>query len=191
MIPVPAFEDFVEFLRALDPIGKGRGIHAGGNIHRVAPNVVLRLLGTDHSGNDWTHVQADAQHEIVVGIFINVGQLFLHVQHDFDKHGHVLCCQAVIVVRNSHLRDQSDGCHVCRADCFDLIDRPIGLLIQDLVEVSDDLVQQSQALHSLIVAVQFDVEFVEVGNRGKHDTHFGVGLVIQILRDIEKRAKKE
>lgn len=31
-----------------------------------------------------------------------------------------------------------------------------------LIKVSDDLIQQSQALHSHVVAVQLDVEIIEV-----------------------------
>lgn len=51
----------------------------------------------------------------------------------------------------------------------------------DLVKVSNDLVEQSQTLHTHVVSIQLDVEVVEVGNGGKQHPHLSVGLVIQIL----------
>lgn len=47
-----------------------------------------------------------------------------------------------------------------------------------LIEVSDDLVQQSQALHSHVVPIQLDVEIIEVWNRCKEHTYLCVGLVV-------------
>lgn len=41
--------------------------------------------------------------------------------------------------------------------------------VQHLIEVRDDLVQQPQALHSHVVAVQLDVEIIKVWDRGKQD----------------------
>lgn len=51
----------------------------------------------------------------------------------------------------------------------------------DLVEISDDLVEQTQALHAHVVPVQLDVEVIEVGNGGEQHANLGVRLVIQIL----------
>lgn len=56
-----------------------------------------------------------------------------------------------------------------------------GPWLSHLVKVSDDLVQEAQALHTHVVAVQLDVEVVEVGDGGKHDAHLRVGLVVQVL----------
>ena len=50
------------------------------------------------------------------------------------------------------------------------------MLTEKFVEVSDDLVEQAEALDALVVAVKFDVELVEVGNRRKQDTHAGITL---------------
>lgn len=51
-----------------------------------------------------------------------------------------------------------------------------------LIKVCDDLVEQPQTLHPHVVAIQLDVEVVEVGDGCEHDSHLGVGLVIQILQ---------
>ena len=50
-----------------------------------------------------------------------------------------------------------------------------------LVEVGDDLVQEAQTLHPHVVAIQLDVEVVEVGDGGEHDPHLRVRLVVQVL----------
>lgn len=47
-----------------------------------------------------------------------------------------------------------------------------------LIEVSNDLIQQSQALYSHVVAIQFDVEIIEVWDGGKQDTYLCVGLIV-------------
>lgn len=51
----------------------------------------------------------------------------------------------------------------------------------DLVEIGDDLVKKTQALHAHVVSIQLDVEVVEVGNGGEEHTDLGVRLVIKIL----------
>lgn len=57
---------------------------------------------------------------------------------------------------------------------------------KDLIKVSNDLIQQPQALHSHVVAVQLDVEIIEVWDRGKQDANLCVGLIVQILKEKEK-----
>lgn len=51
-----------------------------------------------------------------------------------------------------------------------------------LIEVSNDLIEESQTLNPHVVAIQLDVEVIEVGDGGKHDAHLGVGLVIEVLQ---------
>lgn len=46
-------------------------------------------------------------------------------------------------------------------------DLPEALLAEQLVEVGDNLVEQTQALHALVVALQFHIELGEVGYAGK------------------------
>lgn len=50
-----------------------------------------------------------------------------------------------------------------------------------LIKVSNDLIQESEALHSHVVPVQLDVEIVEVRDGGKQDAYLCVGLIVQIL----------
>lgn len=71
--------------------------------------------------------------------------------------------------------------HVRAADGFDLFDSAKFGLQQQLIEVADYLVQQPQALQPLFVNVGFVVEFLVVGDGGKHDRHRGVALVVQFL----------
>ena len=50
-----------------------------------------------------------------------------------------------------------------------------------LVKVGDDLVQKAQTLHTHVVAIQLDVEVIEVGDGCKHDPHLRVRLVVEVL----------
>lgn len=51
-----------------------------------------------------------------------------------------------------------------------------------LIKVSNDLIEEPQTLNAHVVAIQFYVEVVEVGDGGEHDSHLGVGLVIEVLQ---------
>lgn len=107
--------------------------------------------------------------------------------------------------------NQTHRCHVRAADGFDLLNVFVAFLVHelgnaqeagyikttrctgqacdwltgetetDLVEIGDDLVEETQALHAHVVSVQLDVEVVEVGNGGEEHADLGVRLVIQIL----------
>lgn len=50
-----------------------------------------------------------------------------------------------------------------------------------LIKVRNDLVQQSQALHSHVVAIQLDIEIVEIWDGGEQDADLCVGLIVEIL----------
>lgn len=39
-----------------------------------------------------------------------------------------------------------------------------------LIEIEDDFVEKAQALHTLVVRIQFHVEFVELRQRDEYDT---------------------
>lgn len=49
------------------------------------------------------------------------------------------------------------------------------------VKIEDDFVQNSQAFHSLVVSIEFHVEFRKVGYRCKEYTDFVVLLTVQLL----------
>lgn len=53
--------------------------------------------------------------------------------------------------------------------------------ISYLVKVSNNLVEQPQALHALVVPVQLHVELVVVGNGGEDHADALVRLVVQVL----------
>lgn len=50
-----------------------------------------------------------------------------------------------------------------------------------LVKVSDDLVEQPETLHPLVVGLQLHVEFGEIADGGEHDGHALTGLVVQLV----------
>ena len=56
-----------------------------------------------------------------------------------------------------------------------------GCLTRYLVEVGDDLVEKTQTLHPHVVAVQLDVEVVEVGDGGEQHPYLSIGLVVDVL----------
>lgn len=51
-----------------------------------------------------------------------------------------------------------------------------------LIKVSNDLIEKPQTLNPHVVAIQLDVEVIEVGDGSEHDAHLGVGLVIEVLQ---------
>jgi len=54
-----------------------------------------------------------------------------------------------------------------------------------LIKVSDDLIEQPEALDAHVVPVQLDVEVVEVGDGGEQHSNLSVGLVVQVLEGKE------
>lgn len=52
-----------------------------------------------------------------------------------------------------------------------------------LIKVGNDLIQQSQALHSHVVAIQLDVKIVEVWDGSKEDSNLRIGLIVKVLED--------
>lgn len=50
-----------------------------------------------------------------------------------------------------------------------------------LIKIRDDLIEQPETLHALVVAIQLHVELVVIGDGGEHHAHALVRLVIQVL----------
>lgn len=50
-----------------------------------------------------------------------------------------------------------------------------------LIVVTDDFVEEPETLKALLVDIRFVIEFLVVGDGGKHDAHTGVALVVQFL----------
>ena len=57
----------------------------------------------------------------------------------------------------------------------------INLLFEDLVKVSDNLIEKAQALDALVVRLKLNVELREVGDRGEDDAATVALLVVQLL----------
>ena len=51
-----------------------------------------------------------------------------------------------------------------------------------LIKIGDDLVKQPETLDALIVAIQFHVEFVVVGDGREHNANTRVALMVEVLR---------
>lgn len=76
--PVLILEQLVDILRDLTVIGLAGRLHPGSDIDCVTPNVVLWLPCPDYAGHDGTDVDADAEQEIIVGVFVDIVETFLH-----------------------------------------------------------------------------------------------------------------
>ena len=51
-------------------------VHSAGDIHRIAPDIVLGLLGSDDPRDNWSNVDSDSDLEIVERMLIDVVELF-------------------------------------------------------------------------------------------------------------------
>ena len=58
------------------------------------------------------------------------------------------------------------------------------LLFEDLIKVSNNLIEKAQALDTLIVGLKLDVELGEVGDGGEDDAPAVALLVVQLLRQV-------
>ena len=63
------------------------GVHPAGHIDGIAPDVILRLLGSDDPGHNGAHVDPDPDLEVVEGMFVDVVELVPDPQ---GVHGHGL-----------------------------------------------------------------------------------------------------
>ena len=76
--------------------------------------------------------------------------------------------------------DEADRGHVGGPDGLDLVHGAEAILPDQVVKVGDDLVEQSEALDALVVAVQLGVELVKVGDAGEDDADAVVRLRVQL-----------
>ena len=47
-----------------------------------------------------------------------------------------------------------------------------------LVKIGNNLIKKAQTLDTLIVSIKFDIKFVEIRNRCKHDSNFCIRLMV-------------
>jgi len=127
-------------------------------------DVVLRIAGANDAGHHQPDVHAHPEGEVVVRVLVDAEQLLLLDENESYQGGHSGQLEGGrhvgvrLYLVDPHVRHQTDGGHLSRADRFDLVNRAKSLLAQQLVKVGDDLVQEPQALDVLVVAVQLDVE---------------------------------
>lgn len=62
-----------------------------------------------------------------------------------------------------------------------MVTLPEAVVAKELVKVGDDLVEQPEAFHTLVVEVELHVELVEVGDAGEEHAHAGVGVAVEFL----------
>ena len=105
-------------------IRQPRRVHPAGHVDRVAPDVVLRLPCPDDSGNYRPDVDPDPDHEVVVGVVVDVLKLLTHAEDVLHKLGDVVDrteTSVLIVIQDLVLGDESNCCHVSRSDRLDLV----------------------------------------------------------------------
>ena len=118
-------------------------------------------------------------------MLVQVGQLLPHSKDILGKLGDGSDGRDASVfplLLDSQLRDQTDRRHVSAPDCLDLINCTESFVAKQFIKVSNDLVEESDALNTLVVPVQLGVELVEVGNAGKNHPHPCVRLAVQLLK---------
>lgn len=111
----------MNLLGALNVVGQTGRVHPRGNINRVAPNVVLRLSGADDARHNRAHVQADAEHKVVVGVDVNLVEAFSHLKDHLHKAGHTVGRVGGLTLWNSVLGNEANGGHKAAAHRFDLL----------------------------------------------------------------------
>lgn len=75
------------------------GIHPRCHIHRVTPNIILRLLCADDAGNHRSVIQADAQSEPLEALTIDLIQYGHQSDAEFHHNRHVVLLHAAFVLR--------------------------------------------------------------------------------------------
>ena len=76
------------------------------------------------------------------------------------------------------------GSHVRGSGRLDLLNAAEALLLQDFVKVRNDLIEEAEALHPLVVGLQLHVELGEVRDGGEDDATTVTLLVVQLLNTI-------
>ena len=117
-------------------------------------------------------------------MLIEVGQLLPHPKDVLCKLGDGCDCRDASILPlllDTQLRNQANRCHISASNRLDLINRPEPLVAKELIEVGNDLVEESDTLDTLVVPVQLCVELVEVGDACKDHPHPRVRLAVQLL----------
>ncbi|RLW01446.1 hypothetical protein DV515_00008045 [Chloebia gouldiae] len=156
-------EDAVALLTHLDAALDAGGVHPAGDVHRVPPDVIQQLGGADDPGREGAVVKADAEFKVKPQHV--VVEVIHHPHHFFGKFKKGLQVPvgmaAVLALRGVQPRRR----HVGGPDGFDLLDAAVVGFAQQLIEVPDELVEDSVALLATLVVLL--VELAEVHDAGK------------------------
>ena len=126
-------------------IRQPRRVHPARHVHCVAPYVVLGFARPDNAGHHGAEIHPHAQHEVVVAVLIQVGQLLAQGKHELGQLGHrgIGAHAAVLtLIGHAQLGHKADSRHVGAADGLDLVDGTKAFLAQQLVIVSNNFVQE-------------------------------------------------
>ena len=112
----------MHLLGALNVVGQPGRVHPRGDIDRIAPDVVLRLAGANDARHHRAHVQAHSQHEIVVGVVVDLRQPFPHLKDHLHQTGHAVGGVGGVPFRNAVLGNETNRSHKAAAHRLDLLD---------------------------------------------------------------------
>ena len=117
-------EDLVHVLGDLGVVGQPGGVHPAGHVDGVAPDVVLRLPRPDDPRHHRPNVHPDPEHEVVVAVLVEAGQLLPHgedVLGELDDGSDGARATVVHLIEDPQLRDEADGGHVGAAHRLDFV----------------------------------------------------------------------
>uniref|UniRef100_A0A182MM86 Uncharacterized protein n=1 Tax=Anopheles culicifacies TaxID=139723 RepID=A0A182MM86_9DIPT len=82
-------QNLTRFLGHLYSASFASAFHPGRNVHSVAPDVVVRLAGTNHTRRNGPMINAHLQYEMVEGLLINTLQGLLQLERKLHQQGKV------------------------------------------------------------------------------------------------------
>uniref|UniRef100_A0A182SQG7 Uncharacterized protein n=1 Tax=Anopheles maculatus TaxID=74869 RepID=A0A182SQG7_9DIPT len=78
-------QNLTRFLRHLDSASLSGAFHPGRNVHRVAPDIIMRLAGTNHTRRNGPMIDAHLQYEMIERLLVNALQRFLQLERKLDQ----------------------------------------------------------------------------------------------------------
>lgn len=114
-------KQLMHLLSALNVVGQPGGVHPRGDIDRIAPDVVLWLASANDACHHRAHVQAHSQHEVIVGVVVDLRQALPHLKDHLHQTGHAVGGVGGVALGNAVLGNEADGRHEAAAHRFDLL----------------------------------------------------------------------
>ena len=126
-------------------VGKPSGVHPAGHVNSVAPDVVLRLPCPDDPSHHGADVHANPEHEVVVAVLVEAGQLLPHgedVLSELNDGGDGTGAAVIHLVENSQLGNEADSGHVSAANSFDFIHCTEPFVAKELIKVDNNFIEK-------------------------------------------------